>query len=503
MDIQMLSNEYWWGGVVDFAYQMPYGCHSNQKIQVGLDGADQSAPLFLSNQGRYLWSEKPFVITFQNGRIHIESEFEVELREGFGDLKGAHIAAMAAHYPSTGNIPDETFFRIPQYNTWIEFMYQQNQEGILSYAHSIVDNGMQPGILMIDEGWSEDYGVFDFYPGRFSSPKEMVDELHALGFTVMVWVTPHISPDSNAFRELRSTDFLIRDSSGKFALREWWNGFSCILDLSNPGARDWFRVKLEHVQKKYGVDGFKFDAGDPGGYLASDLTYVRQLPQDHCAEYSRCAAQYPFNELRAVWNMGGQPLVCRIHDKMHSWEKDGLDCIIPSTLVQGIMGYYYGCPDMVGGGNYGSFLEPGFVFDEELYIRWMQASILCPMIQFSIAPWRVLSPENFRILQALQELRARYTPEILALARHAATANEPIVRPLDYVFPHCGYETETQMYMLGDRFLVVPMLEKGKREKTVTLPCGKWKEQNGTVHTGGKTVTLPFPIEKVYILERM
>ena len=503
MDIQMLSNEYWWGGVVDFAYQMPYGFYSNQKIQVGLDGEDQSSSLFLSNRGRYLWSAKPFTVTFQGGRIRIESEYEVELREGYSNLKGAHTAAMSAHYPATGNIPDETFFQIPQYNTWIEFMYQQNQKGILAYAHSIVDNGLEPGILMIDEGWSEDYGVFDFYPGRFESPKEMIRELHALGFTVMVWITPHISPDSNAFRELRGTDFLIRDSSGKFALREWWNGFSCILDLSNPGAREWFRCRLEHVRTEYGVDGFKFDAGDPCGYLESDRTYIRQLPQDHCAEFGRFASGYAFNELRAVWNMGGQPLVCRIHDKMHSWDQDGLNCIIPGTLVQGMLGYYYGCPDMIGGGNYGSFLEPGFTFDEELYIRWMQASILCPMIQFSISPWRVLSPENFRILQQMLALRRQYIPEILALARHAAVSQEPIVRPLDYVFPDSGYETETGMYMLGDRFLVVPMLEKGKREKTVMLPCGQWKEHDGTVYTGGKAHLLQFPLERVYIFERM
>lgn len=41
-------------------------------------------------------------------------------------------------------------------------MYNQNQRQILEYARSIVDNGMKPGILMVDEGWSEDYGVYDF-----------------------------------------------------------------------------------------------------------------------------------------------------------------------------------------------------------------------------------------------------------------------------------------------------------------------------------------------------
>lgn len=307
MKIQILDGELWWGGVVDFGAQMPYDSDSDCEIAAGNDGEDQSSPVFLSSKGRYLWSGKPFRISFKGGVIQIDDSDQVELAEGFGDLKGAHKAFARAHFQNYGKMPNEQFFRAPQYNTWIEFMYNQNQKGILAYARSIVENGMMPGILMIDEGWSEDYGVFDFYPGRFESPKEMMAELHRLGFTVMLWVTPHISPDSNAFRELRDTDYLIRDKTGEFAVRKWWNGFSCVLDLSNPGACEWLKGKLEHVMDEYSVDGFKFDAGDPYMYACEDRTFVRQLPQDHTADYSRFAAQYEFNELRAVWNMGAEP----------------------------------------------------------------------------------------------------------------------------------------------------------------------------------------------------
>ena len=503
MDIKILQNEYWWGGIVDFGYQMPYGQDSNCRIRVGYEGSDQSASLFLSSKGRYLWSDAPFCVTFALGNIHIDPCYCVELREGYGNLKGAHRAAIQSHFPANGTIPDARFFRVPQYNTWIEFMYDQNQKGILEYARSIVDNGMEAGILMIDEGWSEDYGVFDFYPGRFDAPKQMVKELHELGFTVMLWITPHISPDSNAFRYLRNTDWLIRDKSGEFAIRKWWNGFSCVLDLSNPEACNWLKEKLDYVMEEYGVDGFKFDAGDPCMYDYADQTYIRQIPQDHTIDYSRFASQYPFNELRAVWNMGAAPLVCRLHDKLHSWDNDGLNCVIPNTVVQGLLGYYYGCPDMIGGGNYGSFIEDGFRLDEELYIRWLQASILCPMVQFSIAPWRVLSEKNYQIVKDLLRFRERYTPYILQMAHHAAKGYEPIVRPLAYEFPDCGYETESTMYLLGDKYLVVPMLEKEKTERTVTLPRGLWKESDGSILQGGQPVTLHFPLEKVYVFERM
>ena len=111
--------------------------------------------------------------------------------------------------------------------------------------------------------------------------------------------------------------------------------------------------------------------------------------------------------------------------------------------------------------------------------------------------------KNYQIVKDLLRFRERYTPYILQMAHHAAKAYEPIVRPLAYEFPDCGYETESTMYLLGDKYLVVPMLEKGKTERTVTLPRGLWKESDGSILQGGQPVTLHFPLEKVYVFERM
>ncbi len=501
--IEIITNEYWWGGVVDRGSQMPYSAGTNCTVKVGAEGEDQSAPLFLSSKGRYIWSDKPFDIIFENGTICIDSQYPIEVSDGHKSLKGAHQAAARKHFPASGNIPDQQFFRVPQYNTWIELMYDQNQKQILEYAQSIVDSGMTPGILMIDEGWSEDYGVFDFYPGRFSDPKGMVKQLHDMGFVVMLWVTPHISPDSSAFRALRNTDYLLKDKDGKFALREWWNGFSCVLDLSNPAARDWFAGKLAYVMDEYGVDGFKFDAGDAYIYRDTDRSFAPRLAQDHTTDFDAFAADYTYNELRSVWNKGGASLVCRLHDKFHVWEGDGLDAIIPNTIVQGLLGYYYGCPDMVGGGNYGSFIQNGFHLDEELYMRWLEASLLCPMLQFSIAPWRVLSKENYSTVLRLLAFRQKYAPYFVELAENAARNNEPIVRHMEYEFPHQGYATEKEMYMLGHRYLVVPMLKKGQTKRSIRLPEGNWKTEDGDILSSCGQIELEYTLDKLYVFERV
>ena len=65
----------------------------------------------------------------------------------------------------------------PQYNTWIELIYDQREDRIRQYADDILANGFPAGVLMIDDNWQEDYGVWEFHPGRFQNPKAMMDRL--------------------------------------------------------------------------------------------------------------------------------------------------------------------------------------------------------------------------------------------------------------------------------------------------------------------------------------
>ena len=114
MQIKILENEYWWGGAVDTGDDAPYGCHSERTVYVGRTGEDQSASLYLSTCGRYIYSSKPFIIRFSNGNITVESDYEVEMGEGFGSLKNAHRAVAEKYFVHSGKIPDERIFSLPQ-----------------------------------------------------------------------------------------------------------------------------------------------------------------------------------------------------------------------------------------------------------------------------------------------------------------------------------------------------------------------------------------------------
>ncbi len=501
MKIKFLDNEYWYGGAAHLGHKLPVSAEGDLTIDLitGAGIADQYSPLFISNKGRYIYGKEPFVIHFSKGIIEITGTEKVELSEGHKNLKGAQMAVVEKYFALDGLIPDTAFFKAPQFNTWIELMYNQNEAQILEYAESLLETGIAPGVLMIDEGWAPDYGDFDFCARKFKDPKGMVGKLHDMGFYVMLWVVPFISPDSNCYRKLRDTDYLVRDRDGEFAVRKWWNGYSCVLDLSNPKACEWFKGKLDGVMEKYGVDGFKFDAGGAYFYKSDDTTYIRQASAEHTRSFDAFSSGYKFNELRCVWDMGGKPIVCRLQDKAPAWKNSGdmdlgLESLIPNMLTQGILGYFYGCPDMIGGGGYASFLEKGYKTDEELYVRWLETSLLCPMLQFSVSPKRILSKEGFDKVSELVKKRREYTSQVLELAKNASVTGEPVMRYLEYEFPDEGFEAVTDMFMLGDKLLVAPVTKQGADKRSVKLPKGVWKYLDGTEYIGGKTVEVSAPL---------
>jgi alpha-glucosidase len=353
---------------------------------------------------------------------------------------------------------------------------------------------------MIDDNWQLDYGTWRFHPGRFANPRAMVDELHKLGFQVMVWVCPFVSPDSEIYRYLRSRGFLLNEPTGdQPAIVRWWNGASALLDLSNPGAFDWFATQLDSVRTLYGVDGFKLDAGDVDFYR-NTKSFRPVTPHDQSELYGRIGLRFPLNEYRARWKMGGQPIAERLQDKRHSWED--LRKLVPQGALMGLLGYPFTAPDMIGGGEFSSFLNLK-TLDQDLVVRSAQASALMPMMQFSAAPWRVLDATHLAAVKKAVALRGQHTPYIMDLARAAARTGEPIIRPMEYDFPHQGLATVIDQFMLGDRLLVAPVVEKGATSRAVRLPAGRWRGVDGAVVRGGRTIRVNAPLDVLPVFERV
>lgn len=502
---EMKQDEYWYGPEVNSWVMYPLHRGSTYEVDVNhYKGVNQVNPLLVSSKGRAIWCEEGFKLKVAEGKIEIQSyKGEVQLYEFGTTLKEAFKGIAQKCFAGNGIVPPKDFFVKPQYNTWIELIYNQNQEDILKYATSIVEQNMPVGIIMIDDSWSEYYGRWRFNGARFPNPKAMVDRLHELGFEVMLWCCPFISPDSLEFRQLRDKGYLVKNTKGEVSLKEWWNGYSGVLDLSHPGAVAWMKEQCQYLMDTYGIDGFKFDAGDAMYYSDEDVTYGNVDANKQCELWAQFGLEYPYNEYRACYKMAGTHLVQRLADKSHSWNSNGLSSLIPNQLTQGILGYAYTCPDMIGGGSYTDFLDGSKNLDQELFVRYAQCAALMPMLQFSAAPWRVLSQEKFEACKAAAWLHVKYADYIYALATEASKSVEPIVRYMSYEFPEEGLELIIDQFMLGNKYLVAPVLEKGATAREVSFPTGKWLGDDGVVVEGPCRITVDVPLDRLPIFERM
>lgn len=500
MEIKILENEYWWGCASHFRapQKFPFSGKDEFSFDLRVNTSNQSAPILISSKGRVIKSDKPFAFTVKDGIINITFG-ETELLNMGSCLKEAYLSAAEKYFPfEKRTIPDE-FFSIPQYNTWMQFNYEPTAEGVLKYAHDIIDNGFQPGILMIDEGWHTRYGIWEFDKAKFPDPKKTIEELHSLGFKVMLWVVPYVTPDGKYFATSLNKDFdpvnynkrYVKNKDGQIMYFAWWNGYSALLNLLEETDNSEFNKKLKFLVDEYKIDGFKFDGAN--ACTLRERNQRNGLSSDsfdshkYSEAYNELGKKYKYHEFKDTYNMSGKSIAERLCDRDHTWEGEGLSSLIPMALRAGLLGYPYICPDMVGGGNWTVKVNIEKL-DQELFVRMAQASALFPMMQFSWAPWEALDKEHFALVKKAADLHASMADTFLKLADHASLSGEPIMRTLEYYDPHKGYAEIDDEFMLGNDILVAPVMKKSAKSRNVVFPKGSWQDQNtGKIYKGNSS----------------
>jgi hypothetical protein len=194
--IVVQKGEHWFGGAINDAHLMPF--ENGYSLDMNGDTrGNQAAPLLISTKGRFIWSEEPFTFAFTQDRLVITgAKTALTIDSTAGDLHQAFLRASKRFFPAKNKLPDTLLFSRPQYNTWIELVYNQNERDILAYARAVIDHGFPTGVIMIDDNWADYYGRFDFRHDRFKDAAAMIDTLHQLGFKVMLWISPFVSPDN-------------------------------------------------------------------------------------------------------------------------------------------------------------------------------------------------------------------------------------------------------------------------------------------------------------------
>lgn len=498
--IEPLDGERWWGAIVEKGHLQPFldfdsGLKSGGPYDLGTQASGGfTAPLLLSSKGRYVWSDRPFAFSFENGVLILVSRYgKVEPVVAGKTLKDAYLSACRDHFPFDGREPAGLMFTQPQFNNWIEtVVLGVNQENAEKFVDALHESGFPCGVVMIDGGWQRYHGCRDFNPDTFPEPTRLFDKIHEYGYKGVLWCSYFLSADSRpeyvSYRP-GAQNILVRrkDKPGEAALVWWWSGISVTMDLTSPPVRRKFTEELKAMATRFHFDGFKFDGGDPEFFRGNALFSEPWMePADFAHAFNLVGEEFPYNEYRTGFKAGGLPLVLRLHDVGHTWEE--LRTILPKMTLAGLCGQPYVFADMIGGGLASSFY-PGKSFSHKLFIRSCQLQALTPMMQFSAAPWRVLTPEECEICRIFAQLHVQFAPYIMEQVHHASATGEPIMRSMEYEFPGCGYEEVDSQFMLGPDFLVAPVTEEDD-SKTVYLPAGRWKDDLGKTWRGPKVLEL-------------
>ena len=494
-----LAGEKWWGGILHRGWEMPYG-NTPRPIDLGLEGG-VTAPFLVSSAGRYVWSDRPFVYAFTNDVLTVTSDMEkVEPIVAGTTLREAYLAASAKHFPFNGRTPAELLFAKPQWNNWIEIAIQgMRQTSVDAYTEALARSGFPCGVYIMDGGWLSHNGSYRFHAPDFpeSRTRLVVGEDILAVDHVALPVAQHLVLAAVGAHERRRPDHrlppLLADAAEhapgvRAGVVWWWSGISCVWDLTYALGWDDYAQTLRRFAAEYGIDGFKWDAGDVGP-MARTLRFHDPAKRavDWAHDYVRvCAELFPYNEYRVGFRTGGMPVMQRLPDVHHRWE--AIRRVSGMVQAAGLLGSPYVVADMVGGGEATTY-RPGGFFSEKLFVRSCALAALHPMMQFSAAPWRYLSPGNVEICRAFANLHVEFAPYILDLARQAARTGEPIVRTMEYEFPHAGFAKPMTQFMLGPKWLVAPVTAEDDAV-TVELPAGCWTDDLGTVHVGPKTLTL-------------
>lgn len=147
-------------------------------------------------------------------------------------------------------------------------------------------------------------------------------------------------------------------------------------------------------------------------------------------DYVRAVSQFgSMIEVRTGYQTQDLPIFLRFLDKDTEWGyNNGLATLITTLLQLNMVGYGFILPDMIGGNGYNH--PPS----EELFIRWLQANVFMPSIQYSYVPWDY-SEKAIQICKHFTELHAQYSDEIIKTLQASVDRGEPVNPPIWWLDP--------------------------------------------------------------------
>lgn len=344
--------------------------------------------------------------------------------------------------------------------------------------------------------WGHNYlwNAMDFQNPAFSRPKDMIDEVHALNARMMISIWSSFGPATKPYRALDKEGLLFDIETWPQSGVDGWppnleypSGVR-VYDAYSPKARD---IYWEHLNKgifQLGMDGWWMDSTEPDHFNHKESDFDRQTG---LGSYRSVRNAYPLVSVGGVSDhqraltqdkrviiltrsgfLGQQRYGSNVWsgDVQSSWDmfRKQITAGLNFSLTgmphwnSDLGGFFAGSYNTSWGDN-SATRNPMY---QELYVRWLQFGVFCPMMRSHGADvprefyWYGKKGEP--VYDALVDaVKLRYTllPYIYSTSWDVTHNRSTFMRALfmDFVNDKQTWNVNDE-YMFGKAFLVAPVL---------------------------------------------
>ena len=68
---------------------------------------------------------------------------------------------------------------------------------------------------------------------------------------------------------------------------------------------------------------------------------------------------------------------------------------------------------------------------------------------------------------------------------------------MEFEYPNKGYENIKDQFMLGNKYLIAPIVTKDTFSRKVVLPEGEWVDDLGNKYQGNSTIHIEVPLDRI------
>ena len=399
---------------------------------------------------------------------------------------------------------------VPMFPLWT-YGYWQSKERYKTAAETegIVDqyrvlNVPLDGIIQDWQYWGSNYlwNAMDFLAEDFSNGKQMIDNVHKKHAHFMISIWASFGPMTQQFREL--------DEKGLLMPFETWpqSGISHVwppimkypsgvkvYDAFHPEARAIYWKYLKTLYD-YGCDAWWMDSTDPDFFNPKESDYEHKV---YGGTWRSQRNAFPLETVRGIYQsqrkddkgkrifiMTRSSFAGQQHYGSNMWSGDvnsSWDMLrkqVPAGLSfsltgnpnfnTDIGGFFCGSYNTRGGGS--APKNPQF---QELYVRWMQYGLFCPVFRShgADAPREIwqFGRKGEPVYDAIEKqirLRYRLIPYLYSTAWQVTSNNDSYMRPLfsDFAADQRVWDM-TDEFMFGRSILACPIVNPQYTEEKI------------------------------------